>query len=104
MKPSSHSPCMVKPKPKYMLQLLDNLRTGEISITETPCPAVSRNNVLIRSQMTLISAGTERMLLEFGKANLVEKARQQPDKVRMVLDKIRTDGMFATLETIQAKL
>jgi predicted dehydrogenase/threonine dehydrogenase-like Zn-dependent dehydrogenase len=60
--------------------------------------------VLIRSEISLISAGTERMLLDFGKAGWIQKARQQPDKVRMVLDKVRSDGFSATLESVKAKL
>ena len=59
---------------------------------------------MIRTRATLISSGTERMLLEFGKANWIEKARQQPDKVRMVLEKARVDGLAATLQAVQAKL
>jgi len=60
--------------------------------------------VLIRSRASLISSGTERMLLEFGRAGWIGKARQQPDKVRQVLEKIRTDGAWATWEAVQAKL
>jgi hypothetical protein len=60
--------------------------------------------VLIRTHATLISAGTERMLVDFGKANLIGKARQQPDKVRMVVDKVRTDGLAPTLDAVCNKL
>jgi len=87
-----------------MKQLLQSLRTGGIEIPEVPCPTPQRGEVLIWTRATLVSSGTERMLLEFGKANWIEKARQQPDKVRMVLQKIRTDGLIATLETVNAKL
>ena len=60
--------------------------------------------VLIGTTRTLVSAGTERMLVDFGKANLIDKARQQPDKVRMVLEKVKTDGLAPTLETVRNKL
>jgi threonine dehydrogenase-like Zn-dependent dehydrogenase len=60
--------------------------------------------LLIRTARSLVSVGTERMLVDFGKANLVEKARQQPDEVRMVLDKARTDGLVPTLEAVRNKL
>jgi predicted dehydrogenase len=60
--------------------------------------------LLIRTKVTLISAGTERMLVDFGRASLLDKARQQPDKVRMVLDKIRTEGLGPTLHAVQSKL
>ena len=69
-----------------------------------PCPGVLDGQVLVRSHVSLISSGTERMLLEFGKANWIEKARQQPDKVRMVFEKARTDGLVATLQAVEAKL
>ncbi len=69
-----------------------------------PAPAVGRGQVLIRTSRTLVSAGTERMLVEFGKSGWIAKARQQPDKVRMVLDKIRTDGLAPTIEAVFNKL
>lgn len=59
---------------------------------------------MIHTTTTLVSAGTERMLVEFGKANWLDKARQQPDKVRMVLDKVRTDGLATTIDAVRSKL
>jgi len=73
-------------------------------VVEVPCPAYSGGEVLIRSTRTLVSTGTERMLVEFGKAGLIEKARRQPDRVKMVLDKARTDGILPTIETVLNKL
>jgi predicted dehydrogenase/threonine dehydrogenase-like Zn-dependent dehydrogenase len=87
-----------------MKQLLQNLRTGELNTPEIPSPGPREGEVLIRTNATLISAGTERMLVEFGKANWLQKARQQPDKLRQVLDKIGTDGLIQTLEAVEAKL
>ena len=72
-----------------MKQILQNLSNGDINIAEIPCPKVTRGNLLIVSSNSLVSAGTERMLIEFGKANMLDKARQQPDKVKMVLDKVK---------------
>ena len=73
-------------------------------VADVPAPGVASGCLLIETATSLVSAGTERMLVEFGKANLIEKARQQPDRVRMVLDKIRTDGVMPTLETVRSKL
>ena len=87
-----------------MKQVLQSLRTGATSVDEIPVPAVKRNQLLIKTSKTLVSVGTERMLVEFGKAGWVDKARQQPDKVRMVLDKIRTDGLQPTIEAVFNKL
>ena len=87
-----------------MKQVLQSLKTGATDVAEVPCPGVRRGQLLVRTANTLVSAGSERMLVNFGKANLIEKARQQPDKVRMVLDKIRTDGLMPTLEAVFGKL
>jgi predicted dehydrogenase len=87
-----------------MQQVLQNLRDGSTEVADVPAPALRRGHLLIRSHITLVSAGTERMLVEFGKANMLQKARQQPDKVRMVLEKIRTDGLATTLDAVRSKL
>ena len=87
-----------------MKQILQNLKTGATEVADVPCPRAGAGQVLIRSQVTLVSAGTERMLVEFGKAGLIDKALQQPDKVRMVLDKIKTDGLLPTIAAVRNKL
>ncbi len=87
-----------------MRQVLQSLKTGLTEVADVPCPSVGRGQLLIGTSLTLISAGTERMLVEFGKAGWIEKARQQPDKVRMVLDKIKTDGLMPTVEAVFNKL
>jgi predicted dehydrogenase/threonine dehydrogenase-like Zn-dependent dehydrogenase len=85
-------------------QLLQSLKDGTTEIAEVPCPQVRRGQLLIASSRSLVSAGTERMLVDFGKAGILGKMRQQPDKVRMVLDKIRTDGLMPTIESVLNKL
>lgn len=87
-----------------MKQILQNLGTGVTEVADVPAPGASSKHILIRTARTLISAGTERMLLDFGKANPIEKARQQPEKVRQVLEKVRTDGLLPTIEAIRNKL
>ena len=87
-----------------MKQLLQSLSTGATELPELPAPAVGPGQLLIRTNCSLVSAGTERMLVDFGKANWLDKARQQPDKVKQVLDKARTDGFFTTLEAVRSKL
>ena len=87
-----------------MKQLIQSLKTGSTEIANVPAPNVSAGNILIQSSKTLVSAGTERMLIEFGKAGWLQKARQQPDKVKLVLDKIKTDGLQPTIETVFNKL
>jgi len=87
-----------------MKQILQSLKDGSTELAEVPAPKPGPGQVLIRTTRTLVSVGTERMLVEFGKANWLDKARQQPDKVRMVLDKIRTDGLMPTLDAVRSKL
>lgn len=87
-----------------MKQILQNLKTGETIVEDVPCPNVSSGALLIQTSCTLVSAGTERMLVDFGKANLIDKARQQPDKVKMVLDKVKADGLAPTLQAVRSKL
>lgn len=87
-----------------MLQIIQNLRNGSTLLEEVPAPEVSRGCVLIKTNRSLVSLGTERMLVEFGKSNLISKARQQPDKVKQVLDKINSDGLVPTLEAVFNKL
>ncbi len=87
-----------------MKQVLQNLKTGSTVVTEVPIPYAKRGQLLIKTTYSLVSAGTERMLVEFGKAGWIEKARQQPEKVRMVLDKIKTDGLKPTIDAVFNKL
>lgn len=87
-----------------MKQILQNLKSGQTDVVNLPVPHASNGQLLIQSHRTLVSSGTERMLVEFGKAGYFQKARQQPDKVRLVLDKIKTDGIQPTLEAVFNKL
>jgi predicted dehydrogenase/threonine dehydrogenase-like Zn-dependent dehydrogenase len=87
-----------------MKQILQSLKDGTTQLVEVPSPCASRGHLLIGTTTTLVSAGTERMLVEFGKAGWIEKARQQPDKVRMVLGKVRADGLASTINAVRSKL
>jgi len=87
-----------------MRQILQSLRSGATSLEQVPCPQARPGHLLIETSRSLISAGTERMLVDFGKAGLIDKARQEPDRVRMVFDKMRTDGVLPTLDSVRNKL
>ena len=87
-----------------MKKLFQNVNTGETLITEVPRPQCKKGHVLIKTSISLISSGTERMLVDFGKSNYLDKARKQPEKVKMVLDKIKTDGLVPTVEAVKSKL
>jgi predicted dehydrogenase len=85
-------------------QLLNQLDTGKITLREVPVPSASGPNLVVETRATVVSPGTERMLVDFGRANLLQKVRSQPDKARQVIDKMRTDGVGPTLEAVRAKL
>lgn len=87
-----------------MKQILQNLKNGATELIDKPCPQTGRHQLFIKTSASLVSAGTERMLIDFGKGNYLQKARQQPDKVRMVIDKIKTDGLMPTVDSVFAKL
>ena len=84
--------------------MLQNLGNGETSLQELPCPKAKSGHILIASKKSLVSVGTERMLVDFGKASLLTKARSQPDKVIEVLNKVKTDGFSATYDAVKSKL
>ncbi|MCB9211125.1 MAG: bi-domain-containing oxidoreductase [Ignavibacteriales bacterium] len=87
-----------------MKQLIQNLKTGVTSIIDVPKPKIGRDAILIKTHRSLVSLGTEKMLVEFGQANLLSKARQQPERVKEVLAKIKSDGLTPTLEAVFNKL
>ena len=87
-----------------MRQVLQNLRNGETSLVDVPCPKSIDGHALIRTSKSLVSVGTERMLVDFGKAGLLKKARSQPEKVKMVVEKVITDGLSATYDAVKSKL
>jgi len=87
-----------------MKQILQSLATGDSELVEAPAPQARRGNLLIDTTVSLISTGTERMLVDFGKSGLIAKARSQPEKVRQVLDKVSTDGLMTTVDAVRSKL
>lgn len=87
-----------------MKQIIQDLKNGDTILEEVPAPIVKSGQVLIQTTRSLVSLGTERMLVEFGKANFIQKARQQPDKVKEVMNKVKTDGLKPTINAVFNKL
>lgn len=87
-----------------MKQLLQNLRTGEGTVAEVPVPVVQPGRVLVRTAASLISAGTERALAELGQKGLLGKARERPELIGKVWEKVKTDGLAQALEGVRDKL
>lgn len=87
-----------------MRQILQSFKTGEMWLAEVPAPLCRAKGAVVKTAASFVSAGTERMLAEFAKKGLVGKALQMPDQVKKVLRKMKTEGIFATLEKVRAKL
>lgn len=87
-----------------MRQIFQHLQSGALLVESLPTPMIKPGHILIQTECSLISAGTERMLVGFGRGGLLHKARSQPEKVRQVLQKTRTDGLLPTLATVRGKL
>ena len=87
-----------------MKQIIQDLKDGKTILEDVPVPQIKSGHILLKTSRTVVSIGTERMLVDFGKANFIDKARQQPDKVMQVLDKVKTDGIRPTYESVMNKL
>lgn len=87
-----------------MKQLLQNLRSGDTSVVDVPIPSPKPGMALVRTAASLVSAGTERTLVEFAEKSLLGKARSRPDLVRQVLDKARREGLLSTVEAAFGRL
>ena len=87
-----------------MKQVFLNIRNGTTEVVDVPYPLISKNDILVQTSYTLISSGTEKMLLEFSNASYLNKAKKQPAKVKQVIEKIMTDGFYPTLNSVSNKL
>ena len=87
-----------------MFQIVQQLNNGRTVLLESPVPTCNSRGVLVQSSCSLISLGTEKMLVDFGKASFLQKAKQQPDKVKEVIAKVKTDGIAPTIAAVKNKL
>lgn len=87
-----------------MKQIIQDLKSGKTILEDVPAPNVKAGHLLIETTRSLVSLGTERMLVEFGNSNLFQKAKQQPDKVKEVIQKVKTDGLKPTINAVLNKL
>lgn len=87
-----------------MKQLIQHLKSGETELKEVAVPVAGPGQLLVRTRCSLVSLGTERMLVEFGRANFLAKVRQQPERVQQVLHKMKAEGVLPTLEAVFRKL
>ena len=87
-----------------MKQLIQSFKTGELGIFDVPAPACKENGVLIQTTVSLISAGTEKMIVDFAKKSLFSKVKERPEYIRQVLNKMKKEGVQNTLEKVFTKL
>jgi polar amino acid transport system substrate-binding protein len=87
-----------------MKQVLQYRRSGATRVVDVPAPLVPDGGVLVHNRWSLISPGTERMLVEAGGANLVGTAMQRPDLVKAVLDKARREGVGPTIQAVMNRI
>src|SRR3712207_856334 len=87
-----------------MKQLLQNLKTGEGLVADVPAPVAQPGRVLVRAAASLVSAGTERAFVELGRKSLLGKAKERPDLVGKVLEKVKSEGLLSTLQSVREKL
>jgi NADPH:quinone reductase-like Zn-dependent oxidoreductase len=87
-----------------MKRLIQNIRSGKTEVIEEPMPMAEGNKVLVRNHASLVSTGTERMIMQFARDSLVQKARSRPDLVRQTLDKARRDGILSTFDAVRNRL
>ena len=77
---------------------------GNIDLIEIPVPSISNGEILVRSHRSLISTGTEKMLIDFGKSNFINKIKSQPDKVQEVISKVKNDGLSVLMKRLSTNL
>lgn len=87
-----------------MKQVIQNAKGGKLRLKEVPAPGVGAKSLLIRTEASLISSGTERQMVGFAQSSMIEKARARPDLVKKVVDKVRRDGPMATFKSVTARL
>jgi predicted dehydrogenase len=87
-----------------MKQIVQDLSKKETRIIDVPVPIPGKGEALVRTEASLVSAGTERMLVEFSEKSLLGKARSRPDLVKQTLDKVRRDGLINTVEAVRNRL
>lgn len=87
-----------------MKQIFQNLKDGEVFFLDVPYPNLEKNKIIIKTSKSLISSGTEKYLIKFGKSNYFQKAINEPKRLEQVISKIKNDGFFSTYEAVKSKL
>lgn len=81
--------------------VVQNFKTGKVSLADAPKPAVPDNGILVRTLASLISAGTDRAVIGLARKGTIGKALARPDLVRRVLGKVRNDGLWSAYKAVR---
>jgi len=87
-----------------MRQILQNVKTGETTLETVPPPTLKSKGVRVRTAASLISAGTEKMLIDLAQKSYLGKAQARPDLVKKVLRKVRDEGLWTTVQKVTSKM
>src|SRR5512134_2245215 len=87
-----------------MKQVIQSYRTGQLKVAEVPAPGVEPGAVLVATSASLVSYGTEKMVMDLAKKSLLGKARDRPDLVKKAIQRISRDGVAATVSAMRSKL
>lgn len=87
-----------------MKQIIQSYKTGKMELVEVPIPGCDERGILVQTAVSLVSAGTEKMIIELAKKSLLGKAKARPDLVRQVLNKVKKEGLISTIKKVSTKL
>src|SRR3954468_15159517 len=87
-----------------MKQVIQTFKTSETTLADVPVPQLRSRGILVQTRASLVSAGTERMVVNFAEKNLLQKAKARPDLVKQVIDKAQTEGILTTLESVRNRM
>lgn len=87
-----------------MKQVIQSFKSGELIVADVPTPTLRAQGILVRTARSLVSTGTERMVVDFAEKNLVQKAQARPDLVKQVMDKVQREGLLNTIDSVRNRL
>ena len=87
-----------------MKQIIQSVKNGKTELIDVPVPYLPSGHILIKTTRSLVSLGTERMLVEFGRSSIIQKIKKRPEQVKVAINKLKTDGVLSTLKLVNDKL
>lgn len=87
-----------------MRQLVQSFKTGKLTVMDVPCPTPGSQQLLVRSMASVVSSGTERMIVDFAEKSLLQKIGSRPDLVMRTIEKAMREGILTAIEAVQSRL